>query len=255
MNYPRQLLLLLLSSLAMALASAPSHAELEQKCTDATIISLKAALQIKDEETVRASACKKWPDDNNKLLAAIAYEPINYNEEAEYDLPFYMVIVDANTSKVISRYKGIIPEDAATHVSENSLKLDTARYFLAKSTRAFGLRVSSFQDRCLYEGGFSNDFTLFVTEGSKIRPVLSGLTLSQWQHQGGNRCSSEENIITRETNSFLSVEPTISHGFHDLLITTKRNDSNDKLTVKISYDGESYSLQSFNEKFGRWVDH
>ena len=92
---------------------------------------------------------------------------------------------------MLASYKGVIAEDAATELSSQSLRLDTARYTLSANTRAFGLRVNAFRDRCTYEGGFDDELTLFVVDGRAIRPVLAE-TMSRWWHGPGNRCGGEE---------------------------------------------------------------
>jgi ankyrin repeat protein len=192
--------------------------------------------------------CKHWPNDNAKSIAAFAFDA-----GVEYEKQLLVALVDTTKSQIIASYKSTIEEDAATEVNSYSLKLDTARYILSKNTRAFGLRTNIFKDRCTYEGGGDDELTLFVVDGERIRPVLD-LTMSQWEYGRGNRCSGDREVSRKEANLFISVEPTVSNGFADLLITAKGNDGKAPLRAKIYYDGTHYGLESWQKVFSQWWD-
>lgn len=194
-----------------------------------------------------SGVCKAWPAGGSKMLAAFAYDA-----GVEYEKKLVVALVDTARHKIAASYQGAIPEDAASEVGSNSLWLDTARYTLSANTRAFGLRASTFRDRCTYEGGYDNDLTLFVVDGKAIRPVL-GLTMTHWRYQGVSRCNGEEPSRI-EASLLISVAPTRSNGFADLLISARRDDAKRPLTVKLHYDGRIYRTESWSEAFGRWWD-
>lgn len=233
-NFTKQcptLALLLLFSISI-------HASEEQTC-EKVVNALRVTLAIGPNDGIRAGACKLWPDDKTKMLVAIAFEPATQEPGSqEMQIPYYVALVNAETFQVLSRYKSVIEQDAATDIHENSLWLDTARYFLKPGTRAFGLRVQSFHDRCTYEGGFDNALTLFVIDGFTIRPVLQGLYLSSWRYEG-NRCGDGE-VSEKRVDLTLSVEPTRTNGYADLLVTARSSD-NKKWTTKMRYNGKQYS--------------
>lgn len=225
-------------ALLLALFSISVHAREEQTC-EKVMNALRVTLPIGPDDAIRASACKLWPDDKTKMLVAIAFESATQEPESqEMQIPYYVALVNAETFQVLSRYKSVIEQDATTDIHGSSLWLDTARYFLKPDTRAFGLRVSSFHDRCTYEGGSDNALTLFVIDGFTMRPVLQDLYLSSWRYEG-NRCGDGE-VSEKRVDLTLSVEPTRTNGYADLMVTAKSSD-NKKWTVNMRYNGKQYS--------------
>lgn len=206
---------------------------------------------IGEENSIRANTCKEWPDDKSKMLAVIAYEPPKYPESTNYELPFHIAMVNASTLKILSHYRGSISEDAVTHVNEYSLQLDTARYFLTKDVRAFGLRVQGNVEPRFSEGGSDDYLSLYVFEGKEIRPVLTGLPMRRWVYEGDipgvyqgiPADGTTDNHTTKVTNFTLGIAQTTSHGFADLLITAKTRGRKKILTHRLRYDGKSYPFE------------
>lgn len=194
---------------------------------------------------VVAGVCKPWPQDNRRTIAALAYDG-----RVEYQKELLLAIVDSRSGRVIASHKGVIPEDAATEVTSTSLGLDTGRYTLSKTTRAFGLRLNTFRDRCGFEGGFDDELTLYVVNGGTIRPVLTE-TMLQWRYGNVSRCNGEE-VPRTEANVSISVEKTSSNGLADLRLAARRNDGKKAVTAIVKYNGEHYDLQPWQKIFGAW---
>jgi hypothetical protein len=195
-----------------------------------------------------AGVCKPWPTNKSRIIAAFAYD----DGTDEYNNPqkqLLLAIVELPNNRVIASYKNVIQEDAVTEFSSYSLKLDTARYTLSKDTRAFGLRLNLFQDRCSFEGGFNDELTLFVVDGQTIRPVLTQ-TMSHWFYKG-NRCDGEE-ASRIDVNILISVEPTLSNGFADLRLTAIRDDKKKPVSAIVKYDGKHYDLKPWRAAFQAW---
>ncbi|MBK9218540.1 MAG: hypothetical protein IPL70_09030 [Uliginosibacterium sp.] len=192
-----------------------------------------------------AGICKPWPANKSRTIAAFAYDA-----GIEYEKQLLLAVIDRPSNRVIASYKGVITEDAGTEVSSYSLRLDTARYTLSKNARAFGLRLSTFRDRCTYEGGSDDELTLFVVDGQTIRPVLTE-TMSHWSYGGGNRCGGEDAPST-DANTLINIEPTISNGFADLRFTAIRSDKKKPISVVVRYSGERYDLKQWSEAFDAW---
>ena len=192
-----------------------------------------------------AGVCRNWPGNDARIIAAFAYDA-----GIEYEKQLLVVILDRRGNRVIATYNGVIPEDAATRVNSYSLRLDLALYTLSKTTRAFGLRINTFHDRCAYEAGFDDEMTLFVVKGKAIKPVLTE-TMSQWRYGGGNRCD-EEDVDRAEANVSISVEPTSSNGFFDLKLTARPRDKRKPVHAIVKYDGDHYDLQPWKKVFHRW---
>lgn len=196
-----------------------------------------------------AGTCKPWPGNPSRTLAAFAYDA-----GVEYEKQLLIAVVEGPGHRVVASYKSVIDEDAATQVENYSLVLDTARYTLSPSVRAFGLRLNTFHERCGYEGGLDNELTLYVIDGSKIRPVLTQ-TMHYWRYGNattpGGRCSGEE-VPQADANIQIAVEPTRSHGFADLRLTAKRDDQPKALSRVVKYNGERYELAPWNAVLEAW---
>ncbi len=193
-----------------------------------------------------AGICKPWPANNSRIIAAFAYDA-----GVEFEKQLLLAVIDAPSNRVIAFYRGTIPEDAASEVNADSLRLDTARYILSKTTRAFGLRTSTFRDRCSYEGGFDDQLTLYVIDGKQLRPILSE-TMWQWRRYGaGNPCGGED-VPTIDAKTFISVENTSSNGFADLRLSVKSNAKQQPPSVVVKYNGENYDLAPWTKVFGSW---
>ena len=192
-----------------------------------------------------AGTCKPWPTDTSKIIAAFAYDA-----GEQYEKQLLLAIVDSQNNRVMASYKGEIDEDALREVRFYSLSLDTARYTLSKTTRAFGLRMNVMEERCGFEGGSGAELTLFVVDGPKIRPVLTE-TMSRWVYGEGNRCGGDE-VSQTQADIVISVEPTSSNGFADLRLTAKRSDKKKPLSRIIKYNGERYDLEKWSKAFDAW---
>lgn len=224
-----------------------SHAVAGQVCDDKVVASLKARWQIGTDGSVKAASCKLWPDDNSKMLVALVYEPPNYPAVTDHQLPLYLAIVNLESLNVLGSYQGSIEEDAVTLVNEGSLAFDTARYFLAKNVRAFGLRISATVEPRYAEGGSDDVLSLYVIEGTQIRPVLQNLSMQYWRYKGGVY-GGATNYTTKKTDLSLSVTPTTSHGFFDLLVSAKTTGLRKTITQKLHYDGQVYPFDMIDLK-------
>jgi len=176
------------------------------------------------------------------MLVAIAYEPPKYPAATNYQLPLYIAMVNVDTLNILSAYRGSIGEDAVTHVNEGSLKFDTARYFLAKNVRAFGLRISANVEPRFSEGGYDDFLSLYILDGKEMRPVLTDLAMRHWTYEGGVP-GGPKNYTTRVTDFTLTIAPTVSHGFSDLLISAKTTGEKKILTHKLRYNGKFYPFE------------
>ncbi|WP_374511755.1 hypothetical protein [Niveibacterium sp.] len=196
---------------------------------------------------VVAGICRPWPTNKSRTIAAFAYDAGTEDEKR-----LLLVVVEGPGNRVVASYTRSIPEDAITEVSDYSLKLDTARYTLSNTARAFGLRMSTFRDRCGYEGGFDDELTLFVVDGQTIRPVLTEM-MSHWSYGRGNRCSGDD-VARTDARVSISVEPTASNGFADLRLTGTRTDKRKPVSVVVKYNGDHYELKPWTAAFSAWWD-
>jgi hypothetical protein len=173
-------------------------------------------VQKGDAGQVAAAACKLWPYDGRTILAAIAF---GTDDPALKML--VVAMVDAGSGRVLSRFSREIGEDAAVHVGDNSLAIDTAPYQLAQDVRAFGVRFTSdARGASCADGIWSDELTLFVRAGATLRPVLQGLAMSRSEARKG--CFGQsDGLVYDEAKLALALAGTSSHGLADLVVSAR----------------------------------
>ncbi|MCL2021800.1 MAG: hypothetical protein FWG81_06845 [Betaproteobacteria bacterium] len=227
-----------------------------RRCDDAVVEIVGNHFQLDNfsyqEEggLVVADECKPWPTDKSRMIAAFAYDA---GIDKEIELPekqILLALVDIPNKQVIASYKTSILEDATTEVGESSLRLDTARYTLSKTTHAFALRLSTFRGRCAYEGGYGDELTLFVVSGKELRPVLSQTMFHYWQ--AGVTCGGGGDVVVINAFTYIAIENTSTNGFADLRFSAKSNAAKKPPSVVVKYNGKNYDLAPWNKAFNSW---
>lgn len=194
----------------------------EEKCSAdyydvvKSYIKIKTLVPVSQGGNVISETCKTWPYNNALVLSAFAYD-----EGVEYEKKLIVAVIDTKTMRVISAYRSVIREDAVTEVGTNSLRLDTAKYQLAKDVRAFGLRfISSAIGASCGEARWNDELTLFVPSGRKLLPVLS---MNMYQQKSIQGCLStfSPDAIWEDAVLSVGIENTNTKGFNDLMVTAK----------------------------------
>lgn len=261
-----------LSILLSVFISSASTTATEVKCSSEVTDVVGRYLRIDDFSAtspqgqggrIVAESCKQWPDDANIFLAAFAYNPDpgrDGNAESEKNL--VVAVVDKARKRVLQSYQSVIQEDSITEVGASSLRLDTARYWLSKNVRAFGLVFnSSARGASCGEANWNNELTLFVPDGKKLRDVFHLFLFRQKSIKG---CLSTQwpGAVWETSDLSVGMEKSQSNGYADLLVTARiSSDKNDESTVAakgrierflIRYDGKSY-LGGANAPW--WLGH
>ena len=258
---PRRRALLVLAATAPLLALAPAARAMGgQDCAPEDLAPVDAWLAANEGHgdeatppTLAASACVVSPVDKGVLIVAAAYD-----RGTAYAKDFIAALVDRRAARVRSVFKGAIDEDASMSVLQGSLRIDTARYDLAAGVRAFGVDVSSGKSgpRCA-EASFGAGRTLFVPDGTSLRPVLSSVLLESWQLVSGNICPSigdDSDAVMEHTATTISLSPHASHGFADLVLTTIRDSVPQRRTsVVLRYNGSTYGSNNWHPWFSSLV--
>ena len=213
-------------------------------------------------EAIVASACKVWPKNNSITISAFAYRSGLYPEGP--DLPklkgLILVLIDNQNSQIIAAYRDSIEEGADMIVAENSLRIDTARYDLAPSVRAFGLDVVSGSNPYIhiYSGPMR---TLFIQDGKSIRPMTTFDINPSSLIQGcdpassyANPCEESEEkegeTVIENISYGIGISKAVTNGYANLLITaTISYSSGEKPREKpfqyeLHYDGKKYLADS-----------
>ncbi|HEY6896601.1 MAG TPA: hypothetical protein VI279_05015 [Rhodocyclaceae bacterium] len=235
--------------LFMLIAGGASANTEDEICTDdiRAIVSremkIEALVPRRQDGNIVSESCKSWPYNKNMMLSAFAYDA-----GVEYEKTLVVAMIDMKTKRIVSRYQTIISEDAVTEVGEYSLRLDTARYQLAKGVRAFGLRFNnSARGASCGEANWNDELTLLVPEGKQLRPVLS---LHMYKQQSIQGCLSVQDptAIWRDANLTISVEKSSTKGFYDLLATATITHSSNGESLENLKDHEEQHVFRYNGK-------
>lgn len=237
--FPRSSLILLLGSLALL--------------AGATSVAAQCLPPPRNAEVPGFSLCKDWPafaDQSISLLSEMVPDPSDSgNGDGTYNLQ--LAVLERNSGQVLARYA-----QPAAFVSDavrlESVKLDTGRFQLTPQVRAFGVRAG-------FEGSSRvNPFSqvwlsLYVREGSTLRPVLEKFLAHSYNGEWDGQCAGEGTKTTRT----LEIAKTRSHGYADLIVrsvsvSTRSEQVGDQcqsksLTAKpvlvtLHYDGQRYVL-------------
>lgn len=236
----------------------------EQSCDNATLQAIARQVgqqnwQVPEWDTqapVVAAACKPWPDDPKLQVFAVAYiKPGTQQDADSRDLDLIVGQLDTASGTLRTRYEGSIGEDAMTQLDYRGLRLDTARYWLAPETRAFGVVVhSSANGPSCPDGGANDALTLYVAQGNQLRDVFTTY-LNQWTTLEGTSCAGDLRLVTERSKITLEVAKQASHGFADLIATAtvQREDNGDdvgaprRVKSTLHYNGERYPFEEFSD--------
>jgi hypothetical protein len=203
---------------------------------------------VQNGGVVVAAACKTWPGDKSRTIAAVAYDA-----GVEREKQVVVAFLDLPKAEVVAVYSGAMPEDAGMTLGPESLRIDTARYELAPGVRAFGVdAVTSFSQGC-GDGNVGPARTLFVRDGKTLRPVLENFYVSTWRYvRGGPSCAPEQKDELIETTYFdIGIGTSVDHGFSSSRITERSYRGSAKKPVRASrslelhYDGQHYQQRYF----------
>lgn len=205
---------------------------------------------------VVAQACRVWPYDPERLLVAAAYST-DESFDGNSNLQIRVAMLDARSHRFIAGHARRETEDAGFELSEGALALDTARYQLSPSVRAFGLVVTnSARGPSCPDAWRNQGLTLLVREGEVLRPVLS-VPLWAWERVEGEPCAPQmyDGFSDDGARLLVGVEPTAHEGFADLRVIadverhveTWSDDGRDgtsmsrrRRSVVLRYDGTRY---------------
>lgn len=163
------------------------------------------------------SVCKEWPAYPGVNITAVSQLEAQPGVENPYDEGRYdlrLALVPASGGAALATYfQGALFNSDA--VRFNDLSLDTARYTLTAQQRAFALRAT-------FRGSSrANPFgevwlSLYIREGSTLRPVLESLIVESNGGEWDTQCEGE----FYETRRTVQIAGTHSHGYADLIVKT-----------------------------------
>jgi hypothetical protein len=129
-----------------------------------------------------------------------------------FDLDAYILIVENNSGKIINKY--FEPEAwISDAVMLSSIEIDTAPYLLQTNKRAFGIVVN-------YVGSSRpnpydrSDLTLYVTDGSSLKPVLKNYLLAESRGEWDTNCAGDFEGMT----SVLLIDKQKSNDWYTIIV-------------------------------------
>ncbi|HEY0587013.1 MAG TPA: hypothetical protein VGD52_12830 [Pseudoduganella sp.] len=224
---------------ALAESQACSEQDLELAATFLTESGKRKASE--DEQGAIANACKPWPGKEPYTIGVFVYEGEQNGKR------LLVALLDRSQHKVAASYWTIAEEDAIMRYVDG-IRIDTARYQLQPGLRAFGVDINTYTPRYV-SGGYGPMRTLYVREGSAIRPVLSDMPVSRWSYLGEMQWEPGENgeigpePDIERFDYTISIAGTRTKGFADLVVTRKSNQQDTKPTTQLlRYGGKLYPL-------------
>lgn len=211
------------------------------------------------------AVCKPDPVNSRQVIIAVVYTDriaegrYGAAVDNDYDVdvggdptPVELAIVDRRRGTVVASGDSHIESMSPNpEIDDSSVRLDTARYDLAHGVRAFGVDASDGYSPNCGDGIIGPSRSLYVREGSRIRPVLRNLTLTHdWVMQQGSpdRCHQDRPDlpdVVEHSSITIGVAETLAHGWHDLWVTKvfwiNDEEPGGHCRVKLHYDGRRYS--------------
>jgi hypothetical protein len=183
-----------------------------EKVSDLEFSSKDRKLFLPGYESERyAAVCRIWPADPNRLLVAV---PLIVDEAASVvagDID--ILVVDSSTLQVKQRLllENAIEDDA---FKIRSIGIDTARYTLTPTMRAFGVRVEKVGSSSV--NPFSEtSLSLYAIDAYALRQVLAGIVVEKEQGEFDGNCVGTSKTTTRT----LAMDDKRIKGFATIRVT------------------------------------
>jgi hypothetical protein len=201
---------------------------------------------------VIALVCARHPVNPERTIVALFFNPSEEDSSGESKVEFAVAVIDLKQGKVLSLYRDMIEEDPTIRIQgtgDGALKIDTARYNLTPSVRAFGVRMNIGHSPRYAEGGTDNFLTLFVEDGPKLRPILKNFAMSSWSMLDSRGCFEQEEekpCVIEAEEKILALSSTSTNGWRDLDVITTSAIQDDpkspkrKSQQKLHYQNNQY---------------
>lgn len=135
-----------------------------------------------------------------------------------FDLNSHILVVDTKTGKIKSSYF----ESARTNgwtsdaMRLEEISIDTGRYMLTNTYRAFGIRVK-YVGSSRVNPWVNQTLSLFLPKGKKLKPVLKNMDVYKYHGEWDGICSGYRIMH----DSQLKMVPQLTNGYRDIVLTTR----------------------------------
>lgn len=184
-------------------------------CTNEFAMHAAEISGYKDNELID---CKVMPNNRKQTIVAFVSSVGNH----EYTMTTLVVTTD--TGSIRSKF---VDEDPSFGASgdPNKIKIDTAKYDVARNKRAFGVRVTY----SLNSWDSTEDLNLFLEDGNQLKEIMKGLTVG---FSNAHLCNSNQ------MKGIISISQLPAGDFQDLILTASQS----SIEGVISNDGECTTL-------------
>lgn len=175
-------------------------------------------LQSKGNLDLENSVCKVWPANPALTIAALPLPHKNNDADAGvYDLA--VIVADSLTGAVISQIHqpSAIIYDA---VRLRGITIDTARYQLTNSNRAFGVRVNYSGSSSIFPFS-TTSLNLYVVGNKSLHPVLERLIVEERNGDWDGSCKGTFDATSRS----IDIGTLGSEGYATLKIMERKTTS------------------------------
>lgn len=206
-----------------------------------------------DSGLIVAGACKQSPSNKQKVISAFAYDAGNEGEKT-----LLIAVIDRQSNKIDASYQYKYVENPG---GIGEVVVDTANYKLSRNVRAFGVDISPGYSHNCGDGGGGAERTLYVQEGSTLRPILYMPSMSYWMFIKGSKCPTspdEEIVIVENIKLAIEMEDSETKGYRDIVLsaTSSRTDGkpigNGRFHYTVRYNGQQYPVQEMEQSFEKW---
>lgn len=237
--------------------TSTSYADCQKLLTDlAQKLHPNATLGPPDQST-----CKVWiysPDKTPVILTLLSDIPDQDPDNPTYDIN--VMIVNSNTGKIISHlYETQAFSDDA--IFTESITIDTARFQLNSTTRAFGIRFHQ-RNHAKYNNYSGEVLNLYYLQDKKIQLAVKGLSMDESFGEWEEDCKGEFKDIKRT----IVIEKEQQNGLNNLRVNEiltnstlkllKTNEcepiikNNKKKNLILKYNGSEYSVPKKYRGYG-----
>lgn len=196
-------------------------------------------LQSKGNVDFASAVCKVWTADPALTIAVL---PIAHQENSvdvgQYDLEILVADSDTNFIKAHIFQPSAITYDA---VRFTGIAIDTARYQLTPSKRAFGVRISYSGSSTIFPFS-TTSLNLFVIDNKDVRPVLKRLIVEDRNGDWDGDCKGTFDTTLRS----IGVGSVGTEGYASLIVSEKRTRS---INVAVDTNCISKEQQQVHARF------
>ncbi len=196
-------------------------------------------------DLIVSKANPQTPNEVIIVIPEIVEEGIQY-----FALNSHIVIADNRTGKIIQKFfeSSQTNQWVSDAIMLRKISIDTARYFINKKIRAFGVKVR-YQGMSRVNPYTSETLSLFIKSGNRLKKILDKYSVMNAIGEWNGNCSGE----FTDTKNTLIMSNQKSNGFFNILIKSKVTETKNEVNKNGECDAKvittnQKSILKFNGK-------